>query len=232
MNDQPAPPIDHGAADFNAVYRGGEFLKDSQVTAVPWDIGEPQPAVIGFERAGRVRGEVLDVGCGLGDNAVHLAKLGYRVVAVDAASAAIEQARARHGADTVEFAVADATSLTGYENRFDTILDSALYHTLSEEHRHAYAAAIHRAAKPGALLNLLCFADVPGGMPAPLSVSAEQLRSGLTEAGWHVSLLDQTVYWGVASAVTGFLRKFNVRPHVDEKGRTHLPVWRVHAERE
>lgn len=231
MSKSTEQPYDFATADFNAVYRGGELLENAGITRVPWDIGEPQPGVIEFERRGRIRGDVLDAGCGLGDNAVFLASLGYRVTAVDAASTAIQQAIERSRGADIEFAVADATSLSGYEGRFDTLLDSALFHTLDADGRRRYAAALHRAARPGAWLDMLCFAAVPGGMPEPLSVPEQTVRQVLTEAGWVVTELRQTVYWGVAEATRSFLAKAGARVEVDAEGRTQLPVWSVLAER-
>lgn len=231
MSKSTEQPYDFATADFNAVYRGGELLENAGITRVPWDIGEPQPGVIEFERRGRIRGDVLDAGCGLGDNAVFLASLGYRVTAVDAASTAIQQAIERSRGADIEFAVADATSLSGYEGRFDTLLDSALFHTLDADGRRRYAAALHRAARPGAWLDMLCFAAVPGGMPEPLSVPEQTVRQVLTEAGLVVTELRQTVYWGVAEATRSFLAKAGARVEVDAEGRTQLPVWSVLAER-
>ena len=37
---------------------------------VPWDIGEPQPVVMALADAGAFTGDVLDIGCGLGENAI------------------------------------------------------------------------------------------------------------------------------------------------------------------
>ena len=34
----------------------------------PWDTGGPQPAIVKLAEAGLVRGNVLDVGCGRGEN--------------------------------------------------------------------------------------------------------------------------------------------------------------------
>ncbi|GGK76145.1 class I SAM-dependent methyltransferase [Streptomyces flaveus] len=223
---------DFAEADFNAVYEGGDLLPGAAIKSVPWDIGEAQPAVIEMERAGRFSGDVLDIGCGPGDNAVFLAGRDYRVTAVDAASAAIEQAKRRAEGLDIEFAVADATVLAGYEGRFDSVLDSALFHTLEGPHRRRYVSALHRATKPGARLSMLCFADVPGGMPAPLSVTERDVRTTLTDAGWDVTHLSQGVFAGVAAPVKTFFEKLGSHPELDERGRTRLPVWLVYADRQ
>ena len=46
----------------------------------PWVIGEPQPAVLDLERAGWIRGRVLDPGTGAGEHTIALTKLGYDVL--------------------------------------------------------------------------------------------------------------------------------------------------------
>ena len=231
MSREAGKTYDFATADFNAVYRGGELLGGAGITRAPWDIGEVQPGVVEFERRGRFRGSVLDAGCGPGDNSIFLASRGYRVTAVDAASLAVETARERAGGAGIEFAVADATSLAGFEDRFDTVLDSALFHTLDGDARRRYAAAIHRAARPGAWLNMLCFANVPNGMPEPLSVSEKTVREVLAEAGWRVTELQQSIYWGVAEVTLEFLAKTGTKVEIDDRGRTHLPVWSVLAEK-
>lgn len=122
----------------------------------PWDMEGPAPFVVDMEAAGRFRGDVLDVGCGTGENALYLASRGLRVVGVDVAPSAIvkaaDKARAR-GLD-VQFAVADACELAGYDGAFDTVLDSGLFHSLSEPDQQRYVAALHRATRPGAVVHL------------------------------------------------------------------------------
>ena len=45
----------------------------------PWDLQRPQREVINAEVEGLFSGDVLDAGCGLGDNAAFLAAKGYQV---------------------------------------------------------------------------------------------------------------------------------------------------------
>lgn len=225
---------DFKTADFNAVYEGGDFLPGAEIKVVPWDIRAAQPAVIEMEGAGRFHGEVLDLGCGLGDNAVFLAGRGHAVTAVDGASLAIEQARLRAeqaGVGGITFEVADATRLDGYEGHFDSVLDSALFHTMDPDARHALAAAEYRVTKPGAYLNMLAFADVPGGMPAPLSVSEYSIRNTLELAGWEITGLSRETFLGVSQGMETFLERNGVNPELDGLGRTQLPVWQVQASR-
>ncbi len=61
----------------------------------PWDIGQPQPAILRLAGEGPFGGAVLDEGCGTGDNALHVASLGLRVLGVDVAETAVSIARER-----------------------------------------------------------------------------------------------------------------------------------------
>jgi hypothetical protein len=55
--------------DFDALYRG-ESPADSvpAVTTPPWDTKAPKENVVTWQEAGLIHGEVLDIGCGLGDD--------------------------------------------------------------------------------------------------------------------------------------------------------------------
>ena len=67
---------------WNERYRAGEQLFDA-----------PVPLVVKFAGAGR--GRALDLACGSGRNALHLAELGWQVTAVDGSPAAVDVLRAR-----------------------------------------------------------------------------------------------------------------------------------------
>jgi SAM-dependent methyltransferase len=147
----------------------------------PWDIGRPQPALMELP----FTGAVLDVGCGTGENALHIAAQGLRVVGVDVAETAIAMARAKaadRGIDA-EFVVADAFALTG---RFDTVLDCGLFHTFDSEERPRYVASLASVIAPGGTLYVLCFRPGPGTGPHPVS------REALAEAfsAWDVVAIE------------------------------------------
>ena len=232
--------------DFDAFYQGKPPVDgmDFAFDVAPWDIGEPQPAVVALADSGTVQGEVLDAGCGLGNNAIFLAERGYRVTGVDGAHTALETARRRageHGVD-IEFVHADVTTLDGLPQRFGTVLDSALYHCLGDQQRTSYAAALHRVTVPEAQLHLFCFADVGNeGFQLPMTVSRDDLRTHLG-AHWNIRSIDATDYLTAFTSET--LERMSdhqfqqagmtINPaalRVDTQGRILGRVWHLHAQR-
>ena len=133
-------PFRRSPETFDKLYRGEPTFEGAPPpTGIPWDINQAQPRLMELEALGGISGEVLDIGCGLGDNSIYFASRGHSVTGLDGSPTAIEEARRRasEAGVSVTFAVADATKLTGYDGRFDTVIDSALYHCLDEEGQQA-----------------------------------------------------------------------------------------------
>lgn len=244
---------------WDKLYRGEPVFEGApRRGAIPWDVHQPQPRLMELEALGGIAGEVLDIGCGPGDNAIFLASRGYSVTGLDSSPTAIEQARSRaaQAGVTVSFAVADATNLTGYDGRFDTVIDSALYHCLDDDGRRAYAAGLYRATRPGARLHLYCFSDGSiNGVIAPMgAVPESNIRDTLTANGWRINFLGPTTCLATSSAFPGNLddlaeqmpeqfppdaleqirsvteRFATIAPLLDDD-RVHLPFTVVHADR-
>lgn len=237
MSEQ-ARVSDMAEFDFDALYRGDEVAPGVTFDRPPWDIGEPQPEVVRLEESGEILGSVLDVGCGPGDNAIFLASRGHAVTGADGSETAIDQARERargRGVD-VEFVVSDATSLAELDQRYDTVLDSALYHCLPEESRTAYAAAVHRVTNPGARLHLFCFADQVPSLSGPSAVSQENLRTHIGKH-WTIDAIELIHYVGHLDEAAA--RQFSVMDPAldaasierDEQGRALFPLWHLKATR-
>ena len=226
--------IDLHDVDFDSLYERGEMVVGVDVAAVPWDIGGAQPVVIEAERAGRLHGAVLDVGCGLGDNAIYLANQGHQVTGIDIAPAGIEQARhrARQQGVDVAFAVADATNLDSFEGQFDSVLDGACYHTIPEDARDDYAGALHRATRPDALLTLFCFPPGNSGPVAAMGIPEESLRATFGKAGWDITDLQLTRYHA-NGAVRDLATElgFAWEPDPDNESRITIPIWAMQARR-
>lgn len=144
----------------------------------PWEIGRPQSAVVELARAGKIKGRVLDLGCGTGENALLLAAEGCKVVGVDSARTAIAAAQRKAGARSlaVEFLVHDALSVSALAARFDVVLDSGFFHTLSDEQRVTYREELANVMSLGGSLFVLCMSDQEPDWGGPRRVREAELR--------------------------------------------------------
>jgi SAM-dependent methyltransferase len=151
----------------------------------PWDIGRPQRAFV--EVADRVKGTILDAGCGTGENALFFVERGHPVLGFDFLEGPVREARRKaqeRGLDA-EFVQKDALTLTDLDRQFDAVIDSGLFHVFSDEDRARYVAGLAHVTRPGGRLFLLCFSDEEPGTQGPRRVSQHEIRGSFAER-WEV----------------------------------------------
>lgn len=149
--------------------------------APPWEIGEPQPALVDLENHGHIAGDVLDIGCGTGENALFLASRGHAVTGIDISETAIEAARtkAKTRGIAAQFVV-DGSFGADYRDRFGTVVDCGLFHGIDPELRTRYRDALQQACAPGASLYVLAIS----------ARSSEWVQSTLRETGISSHFMD------------------------------------------
>jgi SAM-dependent methyltransferase len=215
--------------NWDEEYRGEGFFAGPP----PWNIGEPQPELAALHRAGKFRSDVLDAGCGHAELSLALAADGYTVVGIDLSPTAIAAATGaaqERGLTNASFVQADITAFTGYDDRFNTVIDSTLFHSLPVEGRDGYLRSVHRAAAPGAGFYILVFAK--GAFPAeletkPNEVDEDELRDAVSK------------YWDIDEIRPAFIHAnaieipdapFEMPPfESDEKGRMKMPAYLLTA---
>ncbi len=108
---------------FEALYR--EAAGDNE--RIPWADLEPNPFFVKFAKKTELKGNgrtALVVGCGLGDDALFLHELGFKVTAFDISETAIEWAKKLHEDTDIIFETADLFSpMRDWKSGFDFVLE-------------------------------------------------------------------------------------------------------------
>jgi SAM-dependent methyltransferase len=176
--------------------QSGEFFDAAYRQRPPWDVGEPQPALIALLDEYPPTGPVLDVGCGTGDLALFLSERGFSVLGVDLAEAAIAQARAKAAerptevGQFVEFRVTDGLHVARIPEPFHAVIDSGFFHLFGPVERRQFAQELGAKLPSGGRYYLLGFA-INSPLPnAPREVREEELRTLFAaEQGWRILTL-------------------------------------------
>ncbi|MGZ8808594.1 MAG: class I SAM-dependent methyltransferase [Mycobacterium sp.] len=213
---------------FESAYRGE--APEMSGAKPPWSIGEPQPELAALIELGKFKGDVLDAGCGEAAISLYLAEKGSTTVGLDQSPTAIELAKAeaaRRGLSNATLEVADISDFGGYDGRFNTIVDSTLFHSMPVELREGYQQSIVRAAAPGASYFVLVFdkAGMPDGPANP--VTEDELREVVSKY-WTIDEIRPARIHGVFPE--GFEEFFPVIDVREEpKGRRSVPAFLLTA---
>ena len=137
---------------FEPLYAAAE----QGATTVPWADLAPYPGLVSARAGVPGRGRALVVGCGLGDDAEHVASLGFTTVAFDVSPTAIASARRRFPRSAVEYVTADLLSPPGiWARAFDLVADVFTLQVFTGGARRTAAAQVARMVAPGGRLLLI-----------------------------------------------------------------------------
>ena len=156
----------------------------------PWERDSAVPELVETAR-GLQPGRALDLGCGTGAQAVHLARTGWEVTAVDVVPRALDTARRRadRAGVSVDFRRADVTRLEDL-GLADVALafDRGCFHGLPDQARDAYVRGVSAATRSGAILLLMAF-QPPTPAAMPRGATQEELEKRLGPA-WRLVSAD------------------------------------------
>lgn len=163
---------------FDKIYREKVPAQQS------WTAGTATSELITLVQEGIISpgARVLEVGCGIGTEAIFLALHGMHVTAIDISPIAIEtaQSMAKLLGVEVDFRLCDALDLSMVGNEFDVIRDQFCFHHLSDSERPIFAREIARVLKPNGLFVLHAFSEKILGGSYPRRMTSKELLSVFT----------------------------------------------------
>ncbi len=208
MTDQTAVQVSARYQSMaNASQLQAHWDEEYKCANTPFDIGEPDEWIALLERSGKVKGNVLDSGCGPGRTSFYLAGRGYDVLGVDISINAIQRAqrKATERGSKAAFQQANMCALISLDRTFDTVVDIGCFHSLYEEDRATYAANLFQICRQGAVIYLRALSvnnqtkgNHPSGKSTP-ALSEEQIR-----AAFSLSRLDSTGSGGKTDRIVSF----------------------------
>jgi SAM-dependent methyltransferase len=155
---------------FERLYAAAEH----GVVSVPWADNAPNVRLVSALAGLSGPGRAVVVGCGLGDDAEHVASLGFTTVAFDVSATAVAGARRRFPTSPVEYVTADLLSPpSAWSAAFDLVVEVYTLQVLTGPARASAFARLAELVAPGGRLLAIAGAreegDHPGEMPWPLT---------------------------------------------------------------
>jgi SAM-dependent methyltransferase len=140
-----------------------EIYRTTPVERIPWHIETPPEALVKLIESGRVKPcKAIDLGCGTGNYAIYLAKIGFDVTGVDISPTAIKIATEnakKHGVKC-KFIVADVLGdLSEITETFDFAYDWELLHHIPPRKRRKYVENVHGILNPNGKYLSVCFSE-------------------------------------------------------------------------
>jgi 2-polyprenyl-3-methyl-5-hydroxy-6-metoxy-1,4-benzoquinol methylase len=166
------------------------FFESVYQAEPPWDIGRHQKEIVQLEQMGEIIGSVLDVGCGTGVNALYLAAQKHEVWGVDFTPVAIQKAEQKAAQRNlhVTFLVLSVLELHTLGRTFDTVIDSGLFHALSDGDRLVFVDKLAAVIRRGGTYFMLCFSELEPGSYGPRRITQAEIRDSFRD-GWHINYI-------------------------------------------
>lgn len=163
----------------------GSKYDEVSLAEITWVTGAVSPPVAELVISMRFQPEsrIVDLGCGVGVQAVFFAQHGHRVTGLDNSAKALESARTLagfYGVD-VEFVEADILATGLAEGAADVVHDCFIFHNIRPEARAAYAAEAARILRPRGTLVLVGFSDQMSPGSGPIRLTSDDILSTFTE---------------------------------------------------
>ena len=142
----------------------GEYQK-TDISKLPWESFKPPSGLVKLIDSGAIKiGKALDLGCGLGTNAIYLAKKGFDVFALDVSKTALKCAeeKAKKSGVKINFVQGFAHKISFPEKTFTLVFDRGCFHHIPKQTRKEYIENVHRILADGGSYYLECFCSKCG----------------------------------------------------------------------
>ncbi|PRX23125.1 methyltransferase family protein [Orenia metallireducens] len=152
---------------------------DKAPAQLDWTAGTAEPELVSMVYEGQIKAgsKILELGCGLGTEAVFLAVRGMNVTAMDLSEEAINVGKnlANLYGTNVNFIQKDLLESDLFDEEFDIITDHGCYHHMTEAERETYVSKVTKYLKPNGMFILRCFSDMIPGGPQPKRISSDDM---------------------------------------------------------
>ncbi|CAF3337906.1 unnamed protein product [Rotaria socialis] len=168
-----------------------------------WETNRSQPTTVQLVDQKRFHGEVLDIGCGIADNAIYIASHvnNINLTAIDLVPRAVEVAgeKAQKENVNIQFEVVnmlDDLSKTNLKHHsYDVLLDSAIFHAFSNDERLVYIKNLEYLIKPNGLYIQIVYSEKETRDTIPRRVKKSDLIELFSsQHGWTIESIEDTVY--------------------------------------
>lgn len=120
----------------------------SKPNFAPWTFKKIPKEIKRIEKIIPKNSKILEIGCGEGHHAIHLAKKGFNVTAIDFSKNAITFAKQKIRDNKIKFIQKDFSEISKYKNKFNFIFDWRFLHEIKDKNqRKKYIKSVSNALK-------------------------------------------------------------------------------------